>query len=232
MKIIRIPGMFALAMCLSLVSVRSLQADTIVVGGTNSTNAFPFGNVVGFIYSGTYQQVYSKSVFTGPAVISEIAFASTGSGGSATYDLNLNIGLSTTSAAVNGLSTNYSSNRGADFTPVFSGNLTANITRTSTFDLIFNLANPFVYDPAKGNLLLDVFINSSSAPTGLFYLAGTTGTSSRVFTSPATHQTTADSMSLRTRFMTAQPVPEPATVTLLGTGFVVLMAFGLRRRRF
>jgi hypothetical protein len=220
----------ALAICF-LVFVAPVRADSILAGGTGSTNAFPFGNVVGFVYSGTYQQVYSKSVFTTPAFISEIAFASTGFGGSATYPLNLNISLSATAAAVNGLSTNYANNRGADFTTVFSGDLIASITRTSAFDLVFALPTPFLYNPANGNLLLDVFINSSSAPTGLFYVAGTTATSSRVFTSPATGATTADSLSLRTRFTTATPVPEPSMLALFGTGLCGIVAYRHRRRR-
>jgi PEP-CTERM motif len=221
----------ALAICFSSVSAVPVQADSILVGGTGSTNAFPFGNVVGFTYSGAYQQVYSKSVFTAPGLISEIAFASTGFGGSATYPMNLNIGLSTTTAAVNGLSTNYASNRGADFTTVFSGDLIASITRTSTFDLAFNLTTPFLYNPANGNLLLDVFINSSSAPTSLFYVAGSSSTSSRVFTAPATGVTTADSLSLRTRFTTATPVPEPSTLALFGTGLFGVINYRYRRHR-
>jgi hypothetical protein len=58
----------------------------------------------------------------------------------------------------------FDENRGLDSQVVFEGMLTlssagANVTTidgTTAFDIIINLQHPFLYDPSKGNLLLDV----------------------------------------------------------------------------
>jgi hypothetical protein len=48
---------------------------------------------------------------------------------------------------------------------VFSGPLAATITRSDQFDLIIDIT-PFTYDPASGNLLLDVTLNSPTLFSG------------------------------------------------------------------
>src|SRR5207249_8841041 len=76
---------------------------------------------------------------------------------------DIQIDLSTTSAGDDGLSTTYANNVGADDTVVFTrGALTLSSAFTGPpdgpkdFDIIITLTTPFLYNPALGNLLLDV----------------------------------------------------------------------------
>jgi hypothetical protein len=203
----------------------AVHADTVVIGGTNIANVFPFGVNN---YVGAYQQVYGNTAFTsGTVTITQIAFASTSPG---VRTLNLSLGLSTTTRPVNGLSTNYSENRGPDFTNVFSGVQTFTPTPSAgDFDLVFNIT-PFTYNPSNGNLLLDVFINSSSGEFVSFVAGNNSPQTSRVFNLAGTGAPTADMMGLRTQF-TAEAIPEPTTLLLLGTGLAGVAAKVRKRRK-
>ena len=129
----------------------------------NTNNAFPFN----YTHSGRYQQVYAASEFsaaTGPTLITQIAFrpdAASGGAFSTTF-ANVQFDLSTTSKQPNFLSANFASNVGADDRMVRSGSLTLSSAFTGPaagpkdFDVIVTLTTPFVYDPAAGNLLLDI----------------------------------------------------------------------------
>ena len=171
--------------------VQAVNAQTVIVGPNNDLSRYPIGMdptsassaFPDFAAGGIYQQVYAASAFSGPITITKIAFASSSSltsgPGIATY--NFNLGLSTTAVGPNNISTNFAANRGADFAQVFSGPLTATITRSDQFDLIIDIT-PFTYNPANGNLLLDVTMNSPTLFSGgatLYYRAGNSSTISR-----------------------------------------------------
>jgi hypothetical protein len=76
--------------------------------------------------------------------------------------VTLLIYASTTTRSVAGLSATFAENIGADNTLVFSGTLnwaTGNLPgpgNTRQFDVVFPFTTPFLYDPAAGNLLLDI----------------------------------------------------------------------------
>jgi hypothetical protein len=204
-----------------------VNAVTVIIGSSNDLSRYPFGRDPGaassafpdFGAGGAYQQVYASSAFSSPVTITQIAFASksqsTSGPGTATY--NFNIGLSTTAAGPNGLSTNLPANRGADFAQVFSGPLTATITANDQFDLVIDIV-PFTYNPANGNLLLDVGTNAPTQFTGgqvLYYNAGFSSSTSRT-ANPSGGEGGAftDGFGLETRFTTAGPTA--ASVTLSG----------------
>ncbi len=69
--------------------------------------------------------------------------------------------LSTTQRAPGGLSSRFDDNLGPDATLVFSGDITWNTDGSGAaagprgFDYVVNFQHPFVYDPTKGNLLLE-----------------------------------------------------------------------------
>ena len=69
------------------------------------------------------------------------------------------VSLSTTSKPVNGLSSNLASNIGADNTVIFTGNLGGTGT-VSSFTITGTA--PFVYDPAAGNLLVDIVVTDQT----------------------------------------------------------------------
>lgn len=130
-------------------------------GDTN--NCIPVSGCLG---TNRYQQVFASSqfgAFGGPQAIIEIAFRLDGEVGPTFAHLftNVSIGLSTTTAAPDGLSSTFANNRGADFTVVRSGPLALAATRDGSavgpqaFDIVIALTTPFVYDPGAGNLLLD-----------------------------------------------------------------------------
>jgi hypothetical protein len=138
------------------------------VGGGNSNNVLPFDISAEGLTAERYQQVYGSSDFgSSPLMITGMDFTPAGTPFSGTIS-NISIFLSTTAAPVDGLSTNLNSNLGADDTQIFGGSLTLSSAGVpGIFDISIPFTTPFVYDPAAGNLLLDVQ-NFSGGSTGVF----------------------------------------------------------------
>lgn len=217
--------------------VPAVKADTIIIGTTTSfgTN-LPFGfNVASTVpvYRGEYQQIYSRNRFTSaaPLAITQVAFASSSFSNPSTaiYDLTINLSTARTSTLIP--STNFAANRGADSTTVFSGSLTAVLSARNEFDLVINFTTPFIYDWREGDLLLDILINPVDSNTGsLSFANGTSTETTRVYypAGDPRFQPVVDRAGLYTRF-TAEPIPEPTTMLLFGTGLAgILMRY--RRR--
>lgn len=127
------------------------------------------------------QQIYDASFFSGPSTISGLSFrAYPGAAPSGFFSNSVSasdslIRLSTTAVSANeasGLqpSATFNSNLGADATTVFSGALTLTTAATGVgpqpFDYTITFANPFLYDPSAGNLLLDFLIPVGATVSG------------------------------------------------------------------
>jgi hypothetical protein len=213
----------------------------------DSNNGFPF-NIANFqLSSQRYQQAFASSQFpAGPELITQITFrpdAGTGAAFAATLP-NVRIDLSTTALAPDALSSTFANNVGANDATVFSGALSLSSSFTGPaggpkdFDIVINLTTPFLYNPAAGNLLLDVR-NIGGGRTTQFDATTTTpgGTTSRVYTITSNGVNdptgTVNAGGLVTRFTVgpAGPVaPEPSSVMLLGLGTVGMAGYGWRRR--
>jgi len=110
--------------------------------------------------------IYDAAQFgalSGPSFLTQFAWRpDTIPGPSGPRSLTLRIYASTTTRSVAGLSTTFAENLGADNTLVFSGTLiwgTANLPgpgNTRQFDIVFPFTRPFLYDPAAGNLVLEM----------------------------------------------------------------------------
>lgn len=205
-----------------------------------------------------YQQVYGASAFTsqgitGPIPISSLTFfaATQECGFFGCFPIpdadqsiaagDYTIRLSTTSAAVDGLSATFNSNWGADVQNFFVGVMGGN-----TLTIVGQTA--FMYDPTMGNLLLDITVHSQTGNGG--YLMRDAESlvewnrgvrdqmSSRIGTNTTTATTTGvpytRSGGYKTEFGYASAItttPEPGTWALLGTGMLVLGGIGMRQRR-
>ena len=186
-------------------------------------NCFPFGCA----YNSEYQQVYNSSQFNGPITITNLEFFNTQikSGATGMNTGNWAISLSTTSADWNTLSTTYSNNLGSNNTLVFSGDL----SQPWVFGgiLAINLSTPFTYNPLNGNLLMDVVAtNNSNSGDGIWF--DTNGGNSYMGRL-AEGGEIESGYGLVTEFSTGTtPVPEPATMLLLGLGLMGLA--GVRRK--
>ncbi|HWY40412.1 MAG TPA: alkaline phosphatase family protein [Chthoniobacterales bacterium] len=120
-----------------------------------------------------YQQVFDASQFSrlnpGGGLINRIRFRGHGPGVPFTATVpQLQVNLSTTSKTPDGLSSTFADNVGSDNTQVFSGPLQTAVTFTggaTNFEVVVNFTTPFFYNPAKGNLLLDIR-NSQGAVEG------------------------------------------------------------------
>lgn len=111
-----------------------------------------------------YQQVFAADQFArlnpGGGLINRISFRGHGPGTPFVGAVpQLQVNLSTTSKAPDALSSTFSANVGADDTQVFSGALSGSVTYNgdpTNFEIVINFSTPFYYNPANGNLLLDV----------------------------------------------------------------------------
>jgi hypothetical protein len=225
-------------------TVVSPNGQAAVEGDGN--NYYPFGTGGVGVHSQRYQQVYLASDFAalspGGEFITQIAFRPDTTFGSAFSTIlpDERIDLSTISVGPDALSATFASNVGANDTIVYGGATGASLSLSSSFtgpaggpkdfDIIINLTTPFFYNPAAGNLLLDVR-HFSGAFTTFFDAQSTIGDSvSRVFSNPFESVNVAvgetDSIGLITKFTTTA-APEPGTMVLFGVGAIFL---GLRRR--
>ncbi len=224
----------ALLLCLFLLTAISAFADVTVglPADVGTGNCFPFGCA----YNAEYQQVYTSSQFAAPITITDLEFYNTqyDSGATAMNSGTWTISLSTTAADWDTLSPTFASNIGSGNTVVFSGNLSQVWAFGDT--LTIDLSTPFNYNPANGNLLMDVVgsgvsdaggpiyfdVNSTDSVIGRAYCSGgiACGASGVVN----------DGYGLVTTFSgsTTTPVPEPASVGLFG---LLMAGAGLAYRR-
>ena len=202
------------------------RAAPITIGSpAGFGNVFPLGAST---YAGSYQQVYAAFAFPDPLVITEISFFLAGRSQDYSLTTTFALGLSTTSMTPASLSTNYTANRGADFATVFDGTISATSSST-VVPFVVPLDAPFSYDPAAGNLLLDVFVvNNTITPLGPIppgaivvpFLWGPDPAIARVFNFGGTGVPLQQPDGLVTRFSDGVPVPEPGALMLLGVGLV------------
>lgn len=224
------------AALLALVSGVGAFAQT-TVGVTNDGNCYPFlcndsGTISGVTID--YQQVYSHTAFSGPITISSLTFGfnPTFAGSSTVLSGTYDIYLSTTSAAVGALNgSNLNSNLGLDNTlvDVFSGGVNSNPTFT------INLSTQFNYNPALGNLLLEVLANNqpnvpNGSGNGYIDADGTGISTSRAYCfSSGCPSGFSNDIGLVTTF-NASPTPEPNSLTLFGLGLLGLAVFKLLQK--
>ncbi len=197
----------------SVVAVASAAPLVIGTADPNDGNCDPFGcasSTSSGFPSTRYQQVYDAGQFAGPLNIAEMLFYA----GAYTLDTNtLATGnwalyLSTTSKAVNGLDI-------VNFDANVTGPETLFATITSNGTVIPNTwiipGTTFHYDPAKGNLLLDIKSNVTPG-TGNLFLDAMNGDAGGVFSRAQNFTGGYDNYGLVTGF---DVVPEPRTSTLL-----------------
>lgn len=114
-----------------------------------------------------YQQVFTKTQFSrfaaGGEMINSIAFRAHTPGIPFSASVpQLQVRLSTTSKNDDGLSPTFADNIGPDDAQVFSGPLAVSVNNSSsasavnTFDIVIRFTTPFLYNPANGNLLVEI----------------------------------------------------------------------------
>jgi hypothetical protein len=199
----------------------------------NTANGAPFSFYPPFTMR--YQQVYGASAFGDLSEeggwITAMAFRfEAGSGGGANIP-NVQINLSTTPRAVDGLSTVFADNVGLDNTIVLGPGQAPFFNNTPGappfFPVMMTFDRAFYYDPKAGNLLLDVWLSEAAPPdfqTRFLDASHVLGDSvSRVYGDTVNSPSgTADTLGLVTAF-TVTPVPEPSAWVILLLGLPALV---------
>ena len=185
---------------------------------TDSNNCFPIG--CGPMH---YEQIYSASQFTtGAVAISSIGFRPDAMYGHAfgPTAVDLDIGLAATTVDPSAISADFAQNQAASLVQVFSGTAMISSDGSGSYDILFPFTSNFLYDPAKGNLLLDLNVKNSQNVSPL-----AAGYSPLVGRATVNYGFAEGGYGLATRFETAAAdVPEPATLSLFAFGLAGCIA--------
>ena len=213
----------------------SIIVPSVASGNGSSTGPFSYPGPV------RYQQVYDASAFSQIAAaggwITQVGFygEETRPGGFGTIT-NLQINLSTTHKAPDGLSTIFANNVGQNDTMVFGPAGLSMASSPGDLTLI-KLSQQFFYNPNDGNLLLDVrnYSGMGFFP-GIFFeldaqsAIGDSVSSAISFDVNSPTALGTGTSGLVTDFIVT-PVPEPSTLLLGALGTLsVLLHFQIRRR--
>lgn len=199
-----------------------LRADSIVIGTLDGFNTDPFGGPIPPAPGTRYQQAYASADFTGPISITGIDFLD-GIGflglGPTTYTLS----LSTITAGIDTLSdTNFDSNLGADNTLFETVALSGFAPTTLSFT-----GGPFQYDPANGNLLLDISVSPSVSSADPAAYAAMSGDATGIFSRYQNFSEGTVGWGLVTEFDFSS-VPEPSTYIPVVLGIVWIASRRIR----
>jgi hypothetical protein len=239
----------------SLVLASPALATTLIVPGPATGNAqapTPF-NYYGSSGS-RVQEIYDSSFFSGAELINGFSFrAYPGAAPSFFFGNSVDISdvfiqLSTTAAgddeSVSLPSATFADNLGSDAKTVFSGALHLATAATGTgpqpFDYTVSFSQPVMYDPADGNLLLDVTIPSGATVSGQgfgFLTFDTVNTIDdgiysvvNISDGGAASGTLSTAGAITAFSVSSAPVPEPSTWLMTITGFGILGAAMWKRR--
>jgi murein DD-endopeptidase MepM/ murein hydrolase activator NlpD len=153
---------------------------------TGAYNGYPFILSPFNNPSMRYQQIYSASAFVSGGVIDAIRFRRAyGQAAFTSTTIDVNISLAYAATTVVTASPTFAANIGpGGLVNVYSGTLQLSSTSPDTspnaFDVVINLMHPFTYNPAQGDLLLDISVLNS--PGGQYYLEATPGGSQSLTT--------------------------------------------------
>ncbi len=206
-------------------------AQQVTVGTVQNANCIPFG--CDFDVS-RYQQVYAGGAFGGPVQITSLAFLLGSAPNSFLSPVTYTVRLGYTAAPVGALNASLDANVAGALTTFAARSF--GIGPAAPPVLTFTGLTPFAFDPAAGNLLLDILVDGQvGAEVGGWasYASDNGGTViSRAYVQGGVAG--GDATGLVTTFgLVASPtstVPEPSTVVLLGAGLLGVAGVGARRR--
>jgi len=141
----------------------------------DASNAWPLHIGVFGQPSMRYQQIYSASEFAVGGLIDALRFRrNLGQApfSTAGIDVQINLGYAATTVAT--ASPVFGNNIGAEYVTVFDGllDLSSNASGSpNPFDIVIDVADLFHFDPAQGDLLVDIYLRNSPL-TGFFDASG------------------------------------------------------------
>ena len=248
-------GLFSAAVCAALLSTTAYAAEIVTpnddatVEGNTAANAQPFAagqQVLYDISSTQFGALPSGDVITGFAFRPDTNTCSGSLCSAFTTTLdNVTIELATTSIAPTTNDPTFAdyltnSAQTTNVQTVFSGDLTVSTSETLTqpggpkvFDINFPFTTPYAYNPADGNLVLDLVIASDTVTSTLLDASNTSADESiqsQYFAAASGATTGALEPRVDVLEFSTSPVPEPATWALMLVG-VGAVGAGLRARR-
>ncbi len=204
----------------------------VTVGTYTSGNCYPFSCFASDDFNGAgggivFQQQYNAAAFSGPLTVQSITFFRDSGTvmDDATYDVSFYIGPAMGAMDVG----DFNNNRGTLLVNFGSFHFSGTMPTELTLD-----GADFNYNPADGNLLMDVTVTALNEGVGYqsFFQADYSGNGDILrsyYYNNSAEDTANDDGAIVTRFNTGA-VPEPGTWALMIGGFGLAGA-SLRRRR-